>query len=101
VAEKILVIEDDPSILRGLQLNLGMEGYAVRSASDGETGLRLAKTERPDLVCVDVMLPRMGGLEVVREIRKDDPDLPILILSAKGQEGDKSPGSSSAPTTTS
>jgi DNA-binding response OmpR family regulator len=92
VAEKILVIEDDPSILRGLQLNLGMEGYAVRSASDGETGLRLAKTERPDLVCVDVMLPRMGGLEVVREIRKDDPDLPILILSAKGQEGDKVAG---------
>jgi DNA-binding response OmpR family regulator len=92
VAEKILVIEDDPSILRGLQLNLGMEGYAVRSASDGETGLRLAKTERPDLVCVDVMLPRLGGLEVVREIRKDDPDLPILILSAKGQEGDKVAG---------
>jgi DNA-binding response OmpR family regulator len=92
VAEKILVIEDDPSILRGLQLNLGMEGYAVRSASDGETGLQLAKTERPDLVCVDVMLPRLGGLEVVREIRKDDPDLPILILSAKGQEGDKVAG---------
>ncbi len=92
MAEKILVIEDDPSILRGLQLNLGMEGYAVRSAADGETGLRLAKTERPDLVCVDVMLPRLGGLEVVREIRKDDPDLPILILSAKGQEGDKVAG---------
>ena len=92
MAEKILVIEDDPSILRGLQLNLGMEGYTVRSATDGETGLRLAKTERPDLVCVDVMLPRLGGLEVVREIRKDDPDLPILILSAKGQEGDKVAG---------
>jgi two-component system alkaline phosphatase synthesis response regulator PhoP len=92
VAEKIVIIEDDPSILRGLQLNLGMEGYSVRSASDGETGLRLAKTERPDLVLVDVMLPRLGGLEVVREIRKSDPDLPILILSAKGQEGDKVAG---------
>jgi len=92
VAEKIVVIEDDPSILRGLQLNLGMEGYLVRSASDGETGLRLAKTESPDLVVVDVMLPRLGGLEVVREIRQDDPDLPILILSAKGQEGDKVAG---------
>jgi DNA-binding response OmpR family regulator len=92
VAEKIVVIEDDPSILRGLQLNLGMEGYTVRSASDGETGLRLAKTEKPDLVLVDVMLPRLGGLEVVREIRKDDPDLPVLILSAKGQEGDKVAG---------
>ncbi len=92
MAEKILVIEDDPSILRGLQLNLGMEGYAVRSAIDGETGLALARTERPDLVVVDVMLPRMGGLEVVREIRAADPDLPVLILSAKGQESDKVAG---------
>ncbi|ACG71681.1 two component transcriptional regulator, winged helix family [Anaeromyxobacter sp. K] len=92
MAERILVIEDDPSILRGLQLNLGMEGYTVRSATDGETGLQLARTEQPDLVVVDVMLPRMGGLEVVREIRKEDPELPILILSAKNQETDKVAG---------
>ncbi len=92
MAEKIVVIEDDPSILRGLQLNLGMEGYLVRSAADGETGLSLARTEKPDLVLVDVMLPRLGGLEVVRELRKDDPDLPVLILSAKGQETDKVAG---------
>lgn len=92
MAERILVIEDDPSILRGLQLNLGMEGYVVRSAMDGETGLSLARTERPDLVVVDVMLPRLGGLDVVREIRKDDPELPVLILSAKGQETDKVAG---------
>jgi DNA-binding response OmpR family regulator len=92
MAEKILIIEDEPSILRGLQLNLGMEGYLVRSATDGETGLALAKSEKPDLVVVDVMLPRLGGLEVVREIRKDDPDLPVLILSAKGQESDKVAG---------
>ncbi len=92
MAERIIVIEDDPSILRGLQLNLGMEGYTVRSAPDGETGLQLARTEHPDLVVVDVMLPRLGGLEVVREIRKGDPDLPILILSAKGQEADKVAG---------
>ncbi len=92
MAERILVIEDDPSILRGLQLNLGMEGYVVRSAMDGETGLVLARTEKPDLVVVDVMLPRMGGLEVVRELRAEDPDLPVLILSAKGQESDKIAG---------
>ncbi len=92
MAEKILIIEDDPSILRGLQLNLGMEGYLVRSASDGETGLAMARSEKPDLVVVDVMLPRLGGLEVVREIRRDDPDLPVLILSAKGQETDKVAG---------
>ncbi len=92
MAERILVIEDDPSILRGLQLNLGMEGYLVRSAMDGETGLALARTEKPDLVVVDVMLPRLGGLEVVREIRREDPELPVLILSAKGQETDKVAG---------
>jgi DNA-binding response OmpR family regulator len=92
MAEKILIIEDDPSILRGLQLNLGMEGYLVRSASDGETGLAMARSEKPDLVVVDVMLPRLGGLEVVREIRRQDPDLPVLILSAKGQESDKVAG---------
>jgi len=92
VSERILVIEDDPSILRGLQLNLTMEGYAVRSAADGETGLQLARSERFDLLVVDVMLPRLGGLELIRELRRDDPDLPVLILSAKGQETDKVAG---------
>ncbi|MFT3912783.1 MAG: response regulator transcription factor [Anaeromyxobacteraceae bacterium] len=91
-AERILVIEDDPSILRGLQLNLSMEGYTVRSSMDGAQGLEMARTEAPDLVIVDVMLPSLGGLEIVREIRKDDPDLPVLILSAKGQESDKVAG---------
>ncbi len=92
MSERILVIEDDPSILRGLQLNLTMEGYAVRSASDGETGLQLARAERFDLLVVDVMLPRLGGLELIRELRRDDPELPVLILSAKGQESDKVAG---------
>lgn len=90
--EKILVVEDDPSILRGLQLNLGMEGYAVRSAMDGEAGLALARSERPDLLLVDVMLPRMGGLDVIRAFRAEDPDTPVLIISAKGQEQDKVAG---------
>ncbi len=89
---KILVVEDDPSILRGLQLNLGMEGYAVRSAMDGETGLMLARSERPDLLIVDVMLPRMGGLDLIRSLRANDPETPIVILSAKGQEADKVAG---------
>jgi DNA-binding response OmpR family regulator len=89
---RILIVEDDPSILRGLQLNLGMEGYAVRSAMDGETGLQLARSEKPDLLVVDVMLPKLGGLELVKALRATDPDLPILILSAKGQEADKVSG---------
>jgi DNA-binding response OmpR family regulator len=90
--ERILIVEDDPNILRGLDLNLAMEGYKVRTAADGEEGLRIARTERPDLLIVDVMLPRLGGLELVRELRKEDPDMPILILSAKGQEADKVAG---------
>ena len=89
---RILVVEDDPSILRGLQLNLGMEGYTVRSAMDGEAGLALAQSEKPDLLVVDVMLPKLGGLELVKALREIDPDLPILILSAKGQEQDKVKG---------
>jgi DNA-binding response OmpR family regulator len=92
MGERILIIEDDPSILRGLQLNLSMEGYTVRSSMDGLQGLAMARSEEPDLVVVDVMLPSLGGLEIVREIRKDDPDLPVLILSAKGQEADKVAG---------
>ena len=90
--ERILIVEDDPNILRGLDLNLAMEGYKVRTAADGEEGLRIARTERPDLLIVDVMLPRLGGLELIRELRKEDPDMPILILSAKGQEADKVAG---------
>jgi DNA-binding response OmpR family regulator len=91
-AERILVVEDDPSILRGLEINLSAEGYRVRVASDGEEGLRIARTERPDLLIVDVMLPRLGGLDLIRELRKEDPDMPILVVSAKGQEADKVAG---------
>jgi len=92
VKGKILVIEDDPSILRGLQLNLTMEGYTVRSAMDGEAGLALALSERPDLLLVDIMLPKLDGLSLIRSLRTTDPDVPILILSAKGQEVDKIAG---------
>jgi len=90
--ERILVIEDDPSILRGLELNLAAEGYKIRTATEGEEGLRLARAERPDLLVVDLMLPRLGGMDLIRELRRDDPEVPILILSAKGQESDKVAG---------
>ena len=69
MADRILVIEDDPSILRGLQLNLGMEGYTVRSAMDGVTGLEMARSEQPDLVVVDVMLPRLK--QIVEQLRAE------------------------------
>ena len=85
----ILVIEDDPAIRLGLKKSLGFEGYRVLEASDGERGLELVFEERPDLVVLDLMLPRLNGYEVCRTIRKHDRTIPIVILSAKGQETDK------------
>jgi DNA-binding response OmpR family regulator len=69
-----------------------MEGYAVRSAMDGEAGLALARSERPDLLLVDVMLPKLGGLELIRALRAEDADTPVIVISAKGQEADKIAG---------
>lgn len=87
--EKILVIEDDTSILKGLVMNLEVEGYDVVSAEDGERGLTLAWEEHPDLVLLDIMLPKMNGYEVCKEIRRRHIDVPVLILSAKTAEIDR------------
>lgn len=89
MTDTILVVEDDPSILKGLDLNLRLEGYRVLTARDGEEGLALFRQNRPDLVLLDVMLPRLDGIEVVRMLRAEGADTPILILSAKGHEADK------------
>jgi DNA-binding response OmpR family regulator len=89
VSEKLLLVEDDPSILRGLLLNFGVEGYEVRAAHDGPSALLLAAEWKPDLVLLDLMLPRMNGYEVCRELRKRGFHQPIVILSAKGTEPDK------------
>ena len=87
--DRILLIEDDTSIAKGLELNLGLEGYAVRHVGDGPDGLRVAAEWKPDLVLLDIMLPSLSGYEVCRELRRKNPHLPILILSAKGGEVDK------------
>ncbi len=89
VGARILVIEDDPAIRLGLQKTLAFEGYEVLGAEDGESGLEIAFSSRPDLIILDLMLPRLNGYEVCRTIRKHDPAIPILILSAKDQEIDK------------
>jgi DNA-binding response OmpR family regulator len=89
VPDRILLIEDDPSILRGLELNLGLEGYEVRASVDGPTGLRVATEWKPDLVLLDIMLAAMNGYEVCRELRRRGFSSPIIILSAKSQEPDK------------
>jgi DNA-binding response OmpR family regulator len=91
-APRILVIEDDAAIRLGLRKTLGFDGYDVIEAPDGERGLEMVFEQRPDLVVLDLMLPRLNGYEVCRTIRKHDKTIPILILSAKGEEMDKLTG---------
>jgi DNA-binding response OmpR family regulator len=88
-SERVLLIEDDPSIVAGLELNLSLEGYEVVTAADGEAGLRLAEQKSPDVILLDIMLPKVHGLEVLRQLRERDADVPVLILTARGEEADK------------
>jgi DNA-binding response OmpR family regulator len=90
----ILVVDDDPVIVKLLQVNFEMEGYAVISAGDGEAGLARVRADQPDLVVLDVMMPGLNGLEVARTL-KDDPatwTTPIILLSAKAQASDVAAG---------
>lgn len=89
---RVLVVEDDDSIALGLRINLESEGYTVDVAEDGERGLELVRAESPDLVILDVMLPRMNGLEVLQTIRREGRQMPIIILSARNAEMDKVTG---------
>lgn len=89
MTETILIIEDDASILRGLVMNLGFEGYALLSARDGNEGLRLAEEAKPDLIVLDIMLPHSSGFDVIRQLRSHAVEIPIVILSARGEEADK------------
>jgi len=88
----VLVVEDDASIALGLRINLEGEGYRVLLAEDGERGLELARDEAPDLIVLDVMLPRMNGLEVLQALRREGRMMPIIILSARTGEMDKVTG---------
>ncbi len=87
--ERVLLIEDDPAIVAGLELNLALEGYEVLTAVDGESGYQLAVDKAPDLVLLDIMLPGVNGLEVLRRLREVDADVPVLILTARGDDADK------------
>ena len=91
-AKRVLIVEDDRHIAEGLQLNLKMRGYQVDIAPDGPSGLQVWKEWRPHLIVLDVMLPGIDGLSVLRNIRLEDQRLPILILSAKGDIEDKIEG---------
>jgi len=87
--EKILIIEDEEDLVKGLKLNLSDEGYKVDWAADGEDGLRKALEEAPDIIILDIMLPKMNGLDVCRELRERNISVPIIMLTAKGEEIDK------------
>jgi DNA-binding response OmpR family regulator len=85
----ILIIEDNPDLAYGLRTGLEIEGYAVDVAEDGETGLARAKQWLPDLLILDLMLPGMDGYRVLKNLRDDGIDMPVLILTARGEEADK------------
>ena len=87
--EKILVVEDEPDMVMGLKDNLEYEGYVVVTARDGVEGIQLAQKELPDLIILDLMLPKKDGYDVCKELRAKGMDTPIIILTAKGQEVDK------------
>jgi DNA-binding response OmpR family regulator len=84
----ILIIEDDATLLRGLKDNFESQGFAVRTASDGQAGLEAALNGRCDLVLLDIMLPKLNGFEICRLVRAQGLEMPILMLTAKGQEED-------------
>ena len=89
---QILVIEDEPDLRAGLQHNLELEGYKVMVAADGREGLRRAREGQASLVLLDLMLPEMPGLEVLKHLRDTGHETPIIIISAKGQDRDKVQG---------
>src|SRR5258705_6351931 len=87
--KRILVIEDNPDLAYGLRNNLEIEGYEVEVAKDGTKGLSRARSANPDLVVLDLMLPGMDGFRVLRALREDGHGMPVLILTARGEEADK------------
>ena len=91
---KVLVVDDDPVIVKLLQVNFEMEGYTVVTANDGAEGLERARAEHPDIVLLDIMMPKMDGLEVTRALKADEAtkSIPIILLSAKAQSSDVQAG---------
>ena len=86
---RILIVEDNVDLAFGLRNNLELEGYEVDVCADGTSGLESVRASEPDLLILDLMLPGMDGLRVLKEIRKADSKVPVLILTARGEESDK------------
>jgi DNA-binding response OmpR family regulator len=88
---KVLVVDDEPDVLLLCRVNLEFEGYEVIEAADGEAAMQQVRKERPDVVLLDVMMPRMDGWQVLREIKSDDDltSIPVVMLTAKVQDQDQ------------
>jgi two-component system alkaline phosphatase synthesis response regulator PhoP len=86
---RILIVEDEPNMVAGLRDNFEYEGYEVLTASDGAEGLGRALNDAPDLVILDVMMPKMSGLDVCKQLKAKRPSVPVIMLTARGQEVDK------------
>jgi two-component system alkaline phosphatase synthesis response regulator PhoP len=86
---KILIVEDEPNMVAGLRDNFEYEGYEVLTAGDGVEGLNRALADSPDLVVLDVMMPKMSGLDVCKQLKAKRPSIPVIMLTARGQEVDK------------
>jgi DNA-binding response OmpR family regulator len=86
---RILIVDDEPEMLRGLEDNLQFEGYQTVTAGDGKKGLALALSEAPDLILLDVMMPGMSGWDLCRELRHRGLDVPVIMLTARGEEVDR------------
>ncbi len=86
---KVLIVEDDSAMSTALRDGFQYEGYEVAQARDGAAGLKMAAEERPDVILLDVMLPKMNGLDVCRQLRKEGNAVPVIMLTARGQEIDK------------
>ncbi len=94
--KRILICDDDPAILRVLQVNLEVEGYATLLAHHGEEALAVAAREKPDLIILDIMMPRLDGYETCARLKADETlkDIPVVFLSAKAQQSDIDKGKS-------
>jgi DNA-binding response OmpR family regulator len=86
--KSVLIVEDNQAMLRGLEDNFELKGYRVKTAPDGERGLNAALAGKPDLVILDIMLPKMNGYDICSHIRRQKLDMPIIMLSAKDRESD-------------
>ena len=86
--KKILIIEDEKNMVEGLRFNLEARDYLVIAALNGETGLKMAEEEHPDLIILDLMLPGLNGYEICKRVKATNPEIPVVMLTAKSQESD-------------